>query len=115
MRGDEFNDRSESYRLQMKVFEAFRREARSAHEEAVVLLLPDRLTVDRVRSGHPPVYAPLARDLARDSITFLDVSDAFRAQPDTADANRWFASQGHYSAEGGAIIARWLATRLRAP
>ncbi len=109
-----FNDRSEAYRLQLRVCEAFAREARAHGEVPVVLLLPDDRSVTRIRAGGVPVYAPLRADLARLAVPVLDVGDAFRDQPAAVKQEEWFQQGGHYSRAGSEVVARWLGPRLSA-
>ncbi len=111
VRGLVFNVDSSAYRLQVAIMSAFADAARAAGSQPLVVLFPDRQSVERMRRGEPVVYEPLAHDLKRRGVPYVDGLAAFRDASETEPA-LWFAPHGHYSAEGNRRIAQWLAARL---
>ena len=96
----------------MALFRAFSEAARARGTIPIMLMLPDRSSVERIRRGAPPVYAPLEETLARQGLTVWDGADAFRPAPVSTDS--LFAPFLHYSPLGNRVLARWLARRLQA-
>ena len=55
-------------------------------------------------------FAPLARELDRRQIEYVDLTAAFREAQ--GDAAKWFMSGGHYSPAGNRIVAQMLGREL---
>jgi hypothetical protein len=111
LRGDAYNVESSAFRIQMRLFGLFADSARARGQRPVVVFLPDRWTVDQVRAGRLPVYAPLVAALRDRGIPFLDAAEAFRGG-DVVDSGGWFLSGGHYAPAGNRVVAAWLGSRL---
>lgn len=111
-RGATINTGSEAYRIQLRIFEEFVKEATSHGEVPLVVLFPERESVARLLRGGGTVYAPMLEDLTRLRIPFADAAGAFRAAGDTLAEAGWFEPGGHYSAKGNEIVARWLGSRI---
>ena len=111
-RGGVINEHSSAFALQVALFRAFSEAARARGTIPIMLMLPDRSSVERIRRGAPPVYAPLEETLARQGLTVWDGADAFR--PARVSTDSLFAPFLHYSPLGNRVLARWLARRLQA-
>ncbi len=111
-RGRVFNEDCAAVKIQCKLFEEFAALVRGRGADPLVVLLPDKPTVQAVRRGEPPVYEPLVRHLKARGIDYVDAGDAFRAA-DVADADGWFATGGHYSPAGTRLVATWMTGILR--
>ena len=105
-----FNERSPAFVLQVAVFRAFAEAVRARGVVPVALMLPDRASVESLRHGGPPVYAPLREALVQHGITVWDGGEAFRATE--APVQNIFAPGGHYSPAGNRVLAEWLALQL---
>lgn len=111
LRGDSYNMESSAFRIQTRLFQQFADSARARAQLALVVFLPDRWTVEQVRAGRAPVYAPLLDVLRERGIPFLDAAAAFRER-DAEESEGWFMPGGHYAATGNRVVATWLAPRL---
>lgn len=109
---DTLNVRSKAFHIQTAIFQAFVKSADSMGVKPIVLFLPDRSSVERRLAGGTTMYGPLVRWAESQGVAHLDAIDAFRAAPDPQLLPQWFASGGHYSPRGNAIVADWLATQL---
>lgn len=109
MRNGVFNEGSTAFRLQVALLRAFTDAIRADSAIPVVVMLPNRASVENVRQGSSAEYAPLSDALARQHITVWDGVSAFgRSGP----VEGLFAAGGHYSPTGNRAIAAWLSTRL---
>ena len=110
MRGELFNERSTAFRLQVAILRAFSDAVRADAAIPVVLMLPNRSSVEQVLRGSPAEYAPLSDALGREGIVVWDGMHAFHGISGPVDS--LFAPGGHYSPAGNRAIARWLAGPL---
>ena len=111
LRGDSYNVESSGFRIQMRLFQLFADSARARGQRPLVVFLPDRWTVEQVRAGRAPVYAPLVEALRQRGIPLLDAVEAFR-DGDVVESGAWFMPGGHYAAAGNRVVATWLGPRL---
>ncbi|MGQ0715414.1 MAG: SGNH/GDSL hydrolase family protein [Gemmatimonadaceae bacterium] len=109
--GDTLNDRSEAFRIQLALFERFLAAAGDRRATPLILLFPDRFSLERMRAGGEPVYAPMTRELAALGAPVIDLADAFAAISDEA-VESWFMPGGHYSRRGNEIVAQYVRARL---
>lgn len=109
--GDQINDRSEAFQIQVALFQAFHDLALSRHQTPLILFLPERTSLGLQREGRAAVYAPLVRALEAAHVPYLDAAGAFSGVSTPLD--RLFMPGGHYSAEANQSVARWLAGQLR--
>ena len=109
MTGAIANPNSEAFRLQVAMFEEFRSTAMQRGSRIAILLFPDRISLERARLGEPTGYQTLADTLAARGHSFMDLGEAFLAEPATTPVARWFTKDNHYSPAGNAVVARWLA------
>ena len=106
------NTDSEAFRLECRLLQSFAADVRRDGAAPVVLLFPDRNTLDTVARGRPAVYLPLGDHLRARQIPCLDLAEAFIAGPGN-DPARWFLEGGHYSPAGNRRVAAWLSKKLR--
>lgn len=107
-----FNESSSAFRIQVALFRDFCAAVRERGAVPLIVMLPDLKTVDRLRRGDPPVYAPLMRHLRILELPYVDAADALTG-PTIAESKALFTPGGHYSALGNRLVAAWLAARLR--
>jgi hypothetical protein len=110
--GEIVNRDSEAYRLQIALFERFLAAAQARGAEPVILLFPDRLSLERMRRGDATVYAPIAEALEHEGSPVIDLADAFQQFPNEA-LDDWFMPGGHYSRRGNEIVAAYVREWLR--
>ena len=110
--GDEFNDSSAAFRIQMELFSEFAEAVRASGALPIVVLLPEKESVQRGLAGGAKLYDPLLTPLQERGIDYLDAVDAFR-DVDPAAVNSWYAPGGHYSPAGNRIIADWLPGKIK--
>jgi len=111
--GDEFNPSSEAFRLQLAIASRFVLEAQQAGQTPLLLMLPDRVSVQQSRTGRRPVYAGLVDSLRGRGLPVADLTSAFLGEGNRVDPSGWFAAGGHYSPRGNAIIARAVGREIR--
>lgn len=107
-----FSDRSAAFALQVAVFEAFADSVRRKDAHPVIVMFPERESVERARAGGSTLYAPLRRTLEKNGIEVWDVADTLRLLP--GDLGPYYAAGGHYAPPGNRLVAQWLASRLEA-
>ncbi len=108
-----FDAASAAFRIQMALFHRFADAVHASGRQSLVLLLPDRESVERARSGRRPVLASLMDAMGREHLDYVDATAAFvqSGRPERVDA--WFMPGGHYSQVGNRLVAMWLAQQLR--
>ena len=109
-RGDRVNPDGSGYRLSVALLRRFVAEVRADGAVPVVVLMPDRLSLEQRRDGQEQVLAPVVAALEADGIPCLDLGDPLLEAG--GDPDRLLMSNLHYSPEAGARIARWLAPQL---
>lgn len=109
-----FNTESSAYRIQVALFERFAGDITQAGARPLVVLFPDRTTLAAELEGRPPVYAPLARDLERLGIPYVDLSRDFRETARSGGIDPLFRPGGHYSPAGNDVAARAIGRALGA-
>ena len=110
-KGDQFNPSSEAFRLQLALFHKFVDDIGQNGARPLILLLPDRPSILRVRAGSRTPYAPLAAKLSETGVPYLDLIEAFRLDT-TGPVDSFFMPGGHYSRRGNEIVAKWLLQQL---
>jgi hypothetical protein len=111
LKNNKFNTDSEAFKLQISIFRQFSDEVRRNGAAPMILLFPDRYSVESVRSGSNTVYEPLASRLSEAGLSHLDIGEAFRSER-AIPVESLFMPGGHYSPLGNQIIARWLLPKL---
>ncbi len=76
------------------------------------MILPDGYSVELSRRGLPAITSPVRDYCTETGIPFIDLTDAFLAEPGSVPLDRWFVQRFHYTVEGNEIVARWLAERI---
>ena len=109
LRGAVANPDSEAFRLQVAMFDQFRSTAMRRGSRITILLFPDRKSLERARVGKPTMYQTLADTLAARGHSFMDLAEAFLAEPEGTAVSTWFTDGNHYSPAGNAVVAKWLA------
>jgi len=103
-----FNDASSGFRILTLILERFVATATDRGMRPVVIILPDGYSTERIRSGRSGIMDPV-RELCRDEgLEFIDLKDAFVAQPTEVEIGSWFTNRFHYSAEGNRVVADWI-------
>jgi hypothetical protein len=51
---------------------------------------------------------PVRKFCRDEDLEFIDLKDAFVAQPAEVETGAWFANRFHYSAEGNRVVADWI-------
>lgn len=114
-RGKELSARSEAFRIQIAIFREFVQRARARHERPFILLLPDRSSIMRARSGLRTHYEPIAEAVQSEGLPMIDAIEAFRFRTSNPgeSIDAWFMPGGHYSPRGNEIVAQLLLARLQ--
>jgi hypothetical protein len=116
LRHGEFNALSTAFRIQMSLFGHFAAAVRAAGARPIVVLFPDRQSLEQARGGRETIFAPLVRELAAHGIEHVDLTPAFLEAP--GDISSWFLPVGnysrHYAPAGNRIVAQWLGRDLLA-
>jgi hypothetical protein len=108
-----YNEASPAFRILAAVLEQFPRAVRAAGAVPLVVLLPEKESVQRAFRGGPKLYDPLLERLRERGVPYLDGMAAFRAAQGTADVDSWYAPGGHYSSAGDKVVADWLPGEIR--
>lgn len=111
-RGGLFNPTSSAFRINAALFKKFSRAVTETGAQPLIVILPDRDSVERARMGEAVSYEPLLERLRRDQLAYVDALEAFAALPD-GDVGPWFARRGHYSPAGNKVVASWLRRKIR--
>ena len=106
--GGVFNEASSGFLVLTRIFDQFAVTAVDWNMRPVLLILPDGYSTLRMRNGQPGIMDPVRKYCEEEGLEFIDIKDAFLAQPKDADANSWFKNGFHYSAEGNRIAAEWI-------
>lgn len=91
--------------------EAFAAEAIQRGGLPLVVLLPDREAVQRLRRGQPPSYAPLAQALRIRGIEYFDLLRSLHYWGCTP-TETLFRPDGHYSPAGNEEVALALGPKM---
>jgi len=106
--GSVFNESSSGFQILTLILKRFVATAADWDMRPVVLILPDGYSTERMRSGQPGIMDPV-REFCRDEgLDYIDVKDAFLAQPAEVEISSWFHNSFHYSVEGNRIVADWI-------
>jgi hypothetical protein len=105
-----FNDRSSAFSLQVEVLRSFSDSVRARHALPVIILFPEKGSVESLRNGRPAVYAPLQDALIKKGVVVWDAGAAFRDGNESVA--QLFAPGGHYSPIGNRRLAEWLLKEL---
>ena len=108
-----FNGSSSAFAILARILDAFVVEARARKARPLVLILPDGYSVELSRQGLPAIMSPVRDYCAEKAIPFVDLTEAFLAEPAFVQLDRWFVGRFHYTAAGNEIVARWLGERIR--
>ena len=89
-------------------------EVRAAGAEPLVVLIPDRKTVDVAMSGKSPLPELLAEIRKAGATPVVDLVPGFLQAVGTEDPGKFYVrGQGHLSAEGNQVIAELVAAEVR--
>lgn len=119
LRHGEFNPSSTAFRIQMSLFEHFAAAIRAAGARPIVVLFPDRESLEQARRGRETIFAPLVRELVAHEIEHVDLTEAFLEAQGVMSS--WFLPVGdysrHYAPAGNRVVAQWLGREVlaRAP
>jgi hypothetical protein len=111
--GGEFNPASEAFRLQLAISSKFAKEAERLGKLPLLLMLPDRYSIEQARSGRRTPYAGLVDSLRARGLDVIDPMSDFIALGRQANVASWFASGGHYSPQGNGIVGRAVGRQIR--
>jgi hypothetical protein len=116
LRHGEFNASATAFRIQMSLFEHFAAAVRAAGARPLVVLFPDRESLEQARRGQETIFAPLVRELAAHAIEHVDLTQAFLQAQHVRSS--WFLPVGdysrHYAPAGNRIVADWLGREVLA-
>lgn len=113
IKGEYFNEDSTAFEIQVALLGKFADAVLARRTFPLVVMLPDRKSVERAREGRATVYEPLMRYMRERAVPYLDAAEAFRLRKGTTEVSGWFAPHGHYSVAGNEVVASWLAPKLR--
>jgi hypothetical protein len=103
-----FNRSSEAFQVQTAILRTFAEEVKAAGADPVVIVLPDRKSVDRARAGKGKAYDPLVEYLTQAGIVHVDLVNALVRASANQPVGALFAPGGHYSGAGNRAVATWL-------
>lgn len=103
-----YNESSPGFTILTLILKGFAATAADWDMRPVVLILPDGFAVERMRRGERGIMDPVREFCVEAGLDFIDVKDAFLAQPSEADPRSWFKNSFHYSVEGNQIVADWI-------
>jgi len=106
--GAAFNKSSSGFQILMLILKRFVATATDGGMHPVVLILPDGYSMERIRKGQSGIMDPVRQACRDEGFEFIDVKDAFLAQPADADTSAWFQHSFHYSTAGNRIVADWI-------
>jgi len=106
-----FNQRCTAFKIVTKLVEAFIAECKRFGAAPVVVMLPDRYSLQRSLRGVVTPYAPMVEWCEQHGLCCLDAANAF-PPGDAAQLNDWFMPGSHYSPAGNRFIAAWLGQQL---
>ena len=104
MTGKVFSTESTAFKIQVRLLERFVATIDSMDAVPLVVVFPDRISIESDAAGGSTVYEPLVRTLRRDGVAMLDLIDAFRQRPGP-DLEVLFMPGGHYSPIGNSLVA----------
>ncbi len=90
----------------LSILRQFSREVEASGGIPIILHLPARNELKGRRGGKEPYYYFLFHELEKDSIPIVDPA------PELEGRHKLYKKRGHYSAQGGEIVARVLAKRI---
>lgn len=112
LRDGTFNPRSEPYRVQRALLEAFHRVVEEAGLDPLVVVFPDEWALEPLSRGEDPNYGPLIRELTGRGIPVLDLAEGFLIEAPNGPWAPYFAPGSHYSELGNEVVARRLCQEL---
>jgi hypothetical protein len=110
--GGVFNESSSGFKILEQLVQRFVATAKERKTRPVVLILPDGFSIERIRGGQPGIMDPIRDFCMEEGLEFIDLKDAFLAQPADADASAWFLNRFHYSVQGNRIVADWIRAEI---
>jgi hypothetical protein len=109
--GRTLNPRSEAFALLTHIFRDFAAAVRAAGAEPVALMLPPRGDVELYAGAGRLSYDTIRPEIERLGVRVIDPARALATSSDAV--SDLFASGGHYSARGNAIVAAAVAEALQ--
>jgi len=108
--GEAYNTKSEAFVVTTRILQAFRQAVLDDGAEPVILLMPERGDIERMRARNDYKYAPLERWLQQRGYRYLNLLHGFQELAPDVSVGRFF--HGHYSPYGNELVARYLKARL---
>ncbi len=91
----------------LRLVDLFAEVVRQNGATPVVVMFPRRGTLERYRTGEPPVYDAGIRLLQDQGINVLDLAAGFtEAAAPGFDFGNWFAEGGHYNDAGNRVVSQ---------
>lgn len=98
----QYNPRSESFRVTLRIMEEFYEEAEAAGASAWIVVFPEMDDVMRARRGQVKRHQPLLDALADENLRFIDIVDGFERR-NMLSLGTLF--DGHYTETGNELVA----------
>jgi len=109
-----FQYESEAFRLSLEILTQFTNEVKREGSMPIIVLFARKTNLDGLRAGHRPIYTPFKSALMARHIKVVDLTGAFECDGLGADTQRYFESNGHYSAYANKLVARYMREQLYA-
>jgi len=103
---DMYNERSEAYRITMKIFDRFHRDVVKHGALPVIVLFPDRNDIRDYRMTGRSAFTRMINYFQEAGYLFIDLDEAFELYAPQVPLNELVGV--HYSAEGNRIVANYL-------
>lgn len=105
-----FNTEGAPYKITLELSRRFSAEAKALGVAPVIILFPDLVDIQRLRSGQPRMAAEWMMACSAMGLDCRDGMGAFEGYQ--GDPEALFMPHGHYSEAGGRLIAEWFASWL---
>ena len=108
-RGGQYNTRSEAFQVTKAILQQFYRDVLRNRAVPLIILFPDRATIEAYRRNGYSIYEPLKDDLKRDAFETIDLLDALNEVSTIAPV----FGRYHYSTVGNRIVAQKITSYFR--
>ena len=105
-----FNVESEAFQIFERLMTRFVAETKAMGAEPVVLIIPDRFSLERLRKGVDAAESVLLESCAEAAPHCWELAKAFT--DDAVPLDDWFMPGGHYSPAGNEAVAAWIGPQL---
>lgn len=106
--GGNYNAKSEAFLVTLKIFEDFYQSVLQNNSEPLIIIYPDSHDIERYRKHHTKKYAVLLDQLNAKNYRVVDLMGAFETFGKGYPIRTIFGEDGHYSAIGNEIVAKYL-------